>query len=166
MRAKRDVVGQSAERDRQPFDFFARVQGFGVLVVLPAPVFGAAGMRIAPAVVMIAFLDVGAVLEHHGHQIGGRPGAIDGRRMTLAREARQQPAMVEVGMGQEDEIEFAEVARKGRAVLLVGFPRALEHAAIDDEAAMLGLDLQARAGHFAGGAVKAQSHGHPCLVRL
>jgi hypothetical protein len=49
-------------------------------------------------------------------------------------QARQQPAVVQLSVGQYDEVEGARVEGEGREVLRTRLAIALERAAVDEEA--------------------------------
>ena len=68
--------------------------------------------------------------------------------------------MVDVGMGQQDEINLPDIEAEieGTQVLLIGLATALEHAAIDQKTPFAGLDQRAGTGHFAGTTEKSNSH--------
>ncbi len=66
--------------------------------------------------------------------------------------------MIDVRVGQQHEIEPAEVAHIGLTVLARGLAPSLEHAVVDQEADVAGLDHQARPGDLAGSAMEGQTH--------
>jgi len=74
------------------------------------------------------------------------------------RQPRQQPAMIDVGVGQQYEIERGRIESETRAVLAVGLAPALEHAAVDQETQAVGFDQETGSGDFARGAEERQFH--------
>ena len=103
---------------------------------------------------------MGAVAQQYGEQIcrGGR--GVDGPSKALCCQARQQAAVIDVRMGQNDEIQTCGIKGKGLLVVLVGLAAALGHAAVDEEAAAMGLDQKAGAGDRLGRAVESDVHGN------
>ena len=86
------------------------------------------------------FLDVRAVGQHDLQQVAGRGRGVDRAVEAFGDEARQQSGMVDMGVGEQHEIDCARIEREARAVFRLGFAAALEHAAIDEEARMRGFD--------------------------
>ena len=68
--------------------------------------------------------------------------------------------MVDVGMGEQHEVEAAHVETEGQRPFVLGarLGAALEHAAIDQETRFPGIDQGAGTRHFASGTEKAKSH--------
>ena len=62
--------------------------------------------------------------------------------------------MIEVGMGEQDEIETLQVEGQRSQILLPRVAPALEHATVDQEADVLGFNQEARPGYFSGRAPK------------
>ena len=58
--------------------------------------------------------------------------------------------MVDVGVGEDDEIERRGVEVQRARVFFVGVPPALEHSAVDQEPRLRTVDAKARPGHLAG----------------
>ncbi len=116
----------------------------------------AAASRCLP---VAARLHMGAVLQHDGHQVGRRLRAVDLRSAPACRsETGQQPAVIDVRVGQQHEIEPAELARIGLTVLAGCLAPALEHSVVDQEADITGLDHQAGPGDLAGSTMECQTH--------
>jgi hypothetical protein len=69
--------------------------------------------------------------------------------------------MVDVRVGQEDEIDLLRIEGRKATVFLVGRTPALEHAAIDQERKPLTVHPVTRAGHLVGRAVEGEFHA--CL---
>jgi hypothetical protein len=76
------------------------------------------------------------VLEQHIQQIGGGRRGIDGPAKAPCRQLGQQPAVVDVGMGQQHKVDAARVKAEGLLVVLLGAVAALGHAAVDQKAAI------------------------------
>ncbi len=66
--------------------------------------------------------------------------------------------MIDVRVGQEHEIEPAEVAFVGLTVLARCLAPSLEHAVVDQEADVARLDHQARPGDLTGSTMESQTH--------
>ena len=72
--------------------------------------------------------------------------------------------MVDMGVAEDDGAEVARGEGEGAVVQLLLGLRALEHAAIDEELAVVGLEPEARAGDAAGGAVEGETERHGALI--
>jgi hypothetical protein len=104
----------------------------------------------------VDFLDVAAVGEHHPGQVDGGSGGVDRPGEALAHQPRQQPAVVDVRMRQQHEVERGRIEGKAPAVARRGFAPALEHAAIDQEPDLFGFDQNAGTGDLARRTEEAQ----------
>jgi len=131
-------------------------QSLCLLLVVPAGL--TAVVRAVALAARLALHDVGAVFEHQRRQIRGRRGAPDFSAKARRNEARQQPAVVEVRVREDDEVERLGPAARWRAVLRAGFAATLEKPAVDEEAHALGLDQRGRTRHFGRGAEEGESH--------
>ena len=80
-------------------------------------------------------MNVRAVLEHGWEQGGGGGAGIDRAAIAETDQAREQAGMIEVRMGEQDEIQRAHIEVQRGKILAIGVAAALEHAAIDQEAA-------------------------------
>ena len=87
------------------------------------------------------------------------------RSKPCFRQLGEQPAVVDVGVGEQHEVEVARLERECAVVELTYRLGALEHAAVNQEPPLSVLDLIARAGHSPGAAVKGQSYRHPLSSR-
>ena len=103
-------------------------------------------------------LELGRVEQHEPGELGGRRGAHDRAPEALVDEQRQQAAVVEVGVGEDDGVERRRVDAQRHPVAhrLVG--AALEHAAVDEDAGPTRVDEVARAGDRARSAEEGQLH--------
>jgi hypothetical protein len=72
--------------------------------------------------------------------------------------------VIEVSVRRDREVEVRRPEREVRAVLRVGVAAALEQAAVNEEAAGVGLDEIGGAGDLAGGAEKRESQGSKSSV--
>ena len=113
-------------------------------------------------------LELGRVEQHEPGELGGRRGADDGAAEALVDEQRQEAAVVEVGVGQDDGVERRRVEAQRHVVAdrLVG--AALEHAAVDEDLGPAGVDEVAGPGHGPRAAEEGQLHApivtHPHLA--
>jgi hypothetical protein len=98
------------------------------------------------------------VLEQHIQQIGGGRRGIDGPAKALCRQLGQQPAVVDVGMGQQHKVDAARIKAEGLLVVLLGAVAALGHAAVDQKAAIPQLHQKAGTGDRLRGPVKRDLH--------
>jgi hypothetical protein len=83
---------------------------------------------------------MGAVLEQDLEQVLGGQRGIDRALEALGHELGQQAAVIDVRMGQNDEIQTCGIKGKGLLVVLVSLAAALGHAAVDQKAAAMRLD--------------------------
>ena len=72
--------------------------------------------------------------------------------------------MVDVGVGDENEIEAPDVEPGKLMIFQVGLAPALEHSAIYCEACIFAVDEMAGSGHFARRTVKMKFHGVAIVV--
>ena len=106
----------------------------------------------------IHHLDVGAVLEQHVQQIGRGRRGVDRASKAACRQLGQQPAVVDVGMGQQHKVDAARVKRKRLLVVLLCAMAALGHAAINQKAAVAHFRQKAGACDRLRGPVKRDLH--------
>ena len=102
-------------------------------------------------------LKVAAVAQHHLGEVAGRRGGVDRAAETLRHQARNEPRMVDVRVRKQHERDVARLESE-RAVLGVR-ARSLEHAAVDEEADLSGVDLEAGAGDLSGRPVEREAQG-------
>ena len=105
-----------------------------------------------PCPLVFLFLDVRAVGQHHPREIGRRRRGDDRSAEAPGRELRQQTRVVDVGVGEDDEVERGDVEVERAGVALVGVTPALEHPAVDEKPPFAAVDAIAGAGHLAGSA--------------
>ena len=124
------------------------------------------GIFQAPAVVLLGFplgfhfLDVGAVLQHDFQQVAGGLGAVNGLVETVFGQQGQQARMVDMGVGDQDEINVFRLVGLDVAVALLNGLIALVHAAVHAEALAAGLDHIAGAGDCFGRSQELYFHMH------
>lgn len=104
----------------------------------------------------VEFLDMRAVGEHHAEQVDGRRSRVDRAAEAARRQARQQPRMVDMRVGDDDEINRARVEVERAEVLVVGVAAALKQPAIDQESGMVRVDAKAGAGDLFSRAKKPE----------
>src|SRR5690606_8122115 len=109
----------------------------------------------------VAFLDMGAVGQHHPEQVGGGGGRVDGAAETVADELGQQAAVVDVCVGQQDEVDRCRVERETGVVASGGVGTALEHAAVDQETGRRRFHQETGAGDLARPAEESYFHDPP-----
>jgi len=114
----------------------------------------------------LALLDVAAVRQHERQQIGGARGSEHRPAKAGLHQARDHAAMVDMGVGQQQELGLARIEGQGAVVEGVERLRALEHAAVDEESALRMADPVAGAGHGAGGAVEVEGDAHGLALWL
>ena len=118
----------------------------------------AAGVAVAPAPIGFFFLQMCAVQQHDLEQLGGGRGDVDRPPVAEGGQARQQARMVDVRVGEQDEVQAVQVKIERCLVFRPGFVPSLEHAAVHQKARIPGLHQGARAGHLARAAEEAKFH--------
>ena len=103
---------------------------------------------------------MGAVLKHDFQQIAGGLGAVDRFVKAVPDQQGQQARVVDVGMGNQDEVNIAGLIGFDVAVALLNGLVALVHAAVHAEALAAGLDHVAGTGDCLGRAQKLYFHMH------
>ena len=101
---------------------------------------------------------MGGVEHHQPRQLARRAGGDDLAAEAALVKQRDAPAMVEMGVGQQQRVDRRRVEAERRRVFVVEVAAALEEAAVDENALAAGLDEMARAGDVAIGAVEGDLH--------
>ena len=117
------------------------------------------GVTLAVGVVRLLLLEPSRVLEHDLGQLGGRGGAEHRAGEAVAGQGGQVPDVVEVRMGHHDRVDARRIHRERRPVAEPELLVALEHPAVDEDAAVTVLDQEPAAGHGAGGAEEVDQGG-------
>ena len=106
----------------------------------------ASGMAPLPARVALRelLLEPAAVEQHDLDELRGCAGQVDRSIEAVAHDDRQQAAVIEVGVGDEDRVEVLRLEAERDAVPdhLVG--AALEHPAVDEDPGARGRQQEAR----------------------
>ena len=119
-----------------------------------APVVGALGLPLG-----FLLLDVGRVEQHHAEQVRRRRRHMHRPAEAQRGGARQQPGMVEVGMGEQDEIQAAQIEGQRVAGSCAQASRPPWNMPQSTrKRTCSGLDQEAGTGHFAGGAMECDTH--------
>ena len=115
-------------------------------------------LRIAAVQLLdLHFLDMRRVRQHHRAKIDGGAGRMDRAGKALLDQLRQEPAVVDMRMRQDDSVNRV---RRERERAIVQFPlrlRSLEQAAVDENPPARRFDLIAGAGDAVGRAMEAQN---------
>ena len=112
----------------------------------------------------IALLNVGGVLEHDAHELGGEPGGENAALKAVFDEHGHPAGVVDVGVGDEHIVDAARGKGQGAVVHLVP---ALLQAAVDEDALAAYLQTMAAAGDALVSAEKTQLHGvRPFLSKI
>ena len=106
-------------------------------------------------------LEVGGVEQDEAREFAGGGGGQDFAAKTAPDEQRQAPAMVEMGVGQQNEVDLARRKAEILRIFLLDAPPALIEPAIDQDFAARRLQQMAGAGDAAIGAVEGKSHFAP-----
>ncbi len=147
-----DVEGAVQRRRAQcrqtPAGLLLGVQGLGGIVLAVASLVGPA---------RVFFLQVPGVGQQHAAQIAGRLGGEHAPFVASQAEDRKVARMVEVGVGQNHEIELGRLERRCRPVPQAEFLESLEQPAIDEHAEAVVLEQELRAGDGTGRAEEGQT---------
>ncbi len=81
----------------------------------------------------LELLNVGAVRQHDAAQVGSGLGGVDLAFVTFLAKFRQQAAMVDVGVGEEDGVETGRFEAERPPVERLSRFRALEHPAVHEQ---------------------------------
>ena len=84
---------------------------------------------------------------------------------ALGDKSRQESAVIDMRMGEQHRVDLARVEVETLEIELLERARTLEHAAIDQDAAVALAQFHAGSGHCARRAVKAQLQCHGSPVR-
>ena len=106
----------------------------------------------------IVLLDMSAVRQQNGAEIGGRLRAVDRTLEAISHQAWDIAAMVDMGMGQQQRIELGGIERQGLPVALPEFLLALEKPAVDQKPLVPGFEKKLGSGHRLRGTEEGQSH--------
>ena len=152
----RAVVGDRSQQRQRAVHVAHRVER--LLGVFSLPAFLAVPLLLEGRVFR---LNLGRIAEHHRHQVGRGRGGHHRAAKTLLHQLGQQPAVVDMGVGQKHHVDVARTDRAGIPVPVEKFTL-LEQAAIDQHLGPVGAEVVLRAGHLAGRAEKLKPHGvHP-----
>ena len=105
------------------------------------------------------FLNVGRVRQHYFEQITCGPRGEYRPSEPQRHQTRQQSGMIDMGVGQQHELDSARVEIQRLAVLAARLFSALEHAAIDEEAMPGRVQQVTGTGDFPRRAEKCEFHG-------
>ena len=137
--ARRDVLAAVARRRCR------EVQG-GLIRVGLLSVVGGDLVGIAP---LPAGLPLGEFLvqmtgieQHERGQLDGAGGGVDRTLVAGLHEEREQPAVVQVRVGQDDGVQLARLERERDPVPNAFIGAALEHPAVDEDSGALGRDQE------------------------
>ena len=107
-------------------------------------------------------LELAGVEEDQPGQLAGALRRDDPAAIALVHDVRDQSAVVEVGVGQEHDVERARVVGERHAIPHRLVRAALEHPAVDQDAGAAGLEEVLRAGD--GGRATEEVEVHPRSV--
>ena len=106
----------------------------------------------------VGLLNVGGVQQHDIHEVGRHAGGEDAALKALLHQHGHPAGMVDMGVGDEHEVDAAGMEGQGFVVYLV--PSLLQ-AAVDQDVFAVDLQTVTAAGHALVSAVKAQLHNGP-----
>ncbi len=132
-----------------------RLRSFGLVTVSPCD---------ARTVARLFFLKMGGIEQDQANEFTRRRGGDDLAAESALHQQRQPAAVIEMGVGQQEEVHLGRIETERLGVLFVEFAAALEHPAIDEDAAPRRLDHVAGAGDIAVRPMERQLHrAHPRL---
>ncbi len=105
-----------------------------------------------------AFLDARRIWQHDRAQVLRRARREYRTVETKLRQLRNEAAVVDVRVGQDERVDLVRIEREGAIVQLLLGLRALHHPAIDKNARGSRVDEEARSGHAFAGAVEREFH--------
>ena len=108
------------------------------------PASGPASLARAP--LRLVLLDVRRVEQHDLGQVAGGQGRVDGLGEALLHQPRDPSRVIDVGMGQEHEVQLQRIEGERVEVESLLPVSSLVHAAIHQEAGVTHLDHVARSG--------------------
>ena len=114
----------------------------------------------------VLLLQVGAVAQDDGGQIGGVASADDATAEPLADEPRQVAAMVEVSMGEHHRVQTGGRNREWGPVPTPQRGDALVEACVDQHPPSTSLDEEAAPGDRAGGTEEAEGRADGRTVSI
>ena len=106
----------------------------------------------------VFLLELARVEQHESGQLDRAPGGVDRPFEALGYDPRNEAAVVQVGVGQDDRVEGGGIVGRRDAVAddLVG--AALEHAAVDQHTGSIGDEEELGTGDGVGSAEEADFH--------
>ena len=122
---------------------------------------GATPRRIPPIERLdLAFLDAAGVWQHVGAEINRAARRMDTAGEALLHELRQEPAVIDMRMGQQDSVDTRGLEREGAIVQRLQRLGALKQPAVDENSRTRRLEQIAGAGHGASRTAEAQGDAH------
>ena len=158
-----DIGGQfmplvKVQRLNQSHDIFGILRGIQRLdQILASP--------LAVEVLGVLLLNVGGILEHDVRDVSGGIGAEDRAVEPGLVESRQVAAVIDVGMGENDRIEFLGSAVELHVLDPGILAMPLKQPAVEQQPQVVRLDQVLTAGDFTRGSEKGDLHGR-LLMRL
>ena len=107
----------------------------------------------------IPLMDVTAVEEHDGAEVPGGGGAVDVPREAALHQAGDAAGVIDVGVGEDEDVDVGVLAGASPAVDLEGLlAAALEKTAVEEDAVAVHFDEVPGAGDGAGRSGKGDLH--------
>ena len=128
------------------------------------------GVAVPVGEVGFFLLEVAAVREHDLGQFAGAFGAVDRATKPLVDEPRDVPAVIDVGMGQQDRVDRLRRDRERRCQFCEAQALGpLEQSAIDQHSTIGGFEQRLAAGHGLSTSEERQGRGddgstHTCSL--
>jgi hypothetical protein len=106
----------------------------------------------------LVFLQMSRIGKHDASEFAGRRRGDHLAAKSSFRKKRQSATMIQVSVGQQQEIDRRGIEVEGGRIFFGQLPTSLEHAAIDEDAPVRAFEHVAGAGHASIGAVEGQFH--------
>jgi hypothetical protein len=106
----------------------------------------------------VLLLELARVEQHQGRQLDSAPRGIDGAVEAFGHEVRDEAAVIEMGVGQDDRVQRRRVVGEGNSVADDLVRTSLEHAAVDQDAGSIGDEEELGTGDGVGSAEEVDFH--------
>ena len=137
----------------------------GVLHGVQGLLDGTAGAAVlAPAPIVLCFLDMARIRQHDRTQIDRCLRGINRVAVALGIKLGQPAAVVDVGMGQEQEVNLVDPERERLVVETLFMRLALVQATVNQEGGLFSFNQIAGAGYSLGCTQKCHFHKDPLSI--
>ena len=103
-------------------------------------------------------LELAGVEQNQAGQLDSAFRGIDGAPVTLGHDVWNEPAMIQMGVGENDRVQLGRVVGEGHAIAHHLVRPALEHAAVDEHLGSIGDEEELGAGDGVGSTKEVDFH--------